>query len=101
MAKKCKFERVKRVAKLIDQYKDKRREIIAVIKNPASTMEQRTAAYRQLARLPRDSSAVRQRNRCVLTGRPRGYYRKFRVCRITLRELALEGKLPGVKKSSW
>lgn len=101
MAKKCKFERVKRVAKLIDQYKDRRREIIAVIKDPASTMEQRTTAYRKLARLPRDSSAVRQRNRCVLTGRPRGYYRKFRVCRIALRELALEGKLPGVKKSSW
>ena len=101
MAKKCKFEQVKRIAKLIDQHKDKRREILAVIKNPESSMEQRLDAYRKLARLPRDSSAVRQRNRCVLTGRARGYYRKFRVCRITLRELALDGKLPGVKKSSW
>lgn len=101
MAKKCKFEQVKRIAKLVMRHRDQRKELIATIKNPASTMEQRLEAYRKLARMPRDASPVRQRNRCELTGRPRGYYRKFRISRIALRELALEGKLPGVKKSSW
>ncbi len=101
MAKKCKTEHVKRIAKLVDQYRVKRRELLAIIKNLESTMEQRQEAYRKLARLPRDSSAARYRNRCALSGRPRGYYRKFRLSRIALRELALEGKLPGVKKSSW
>jgi len=101
LAKKCKIEQVKRITKLVNQYRGKRRELLAIIKNPASTMEQRQEAYRKLARLPRDSSPVRYRNRCALSGRPRGYYRKFRLSRIALRELALEGKLPGVKKSSW
>ena len=59
------------------------------------------AAYYKLRKMPRDASRTRYRNRCNVTGRPRAYMRKFRMCRITFRELALEGKLPGVTKSSW
>lgn len=101
MAKKCKFEKKKRLAKLIVRYAARREQIKAVIENPESTMEDRLAAYRKLARIPRNSSSTRQRNRCDLTGRPRAYMRKFRLSRIAFRELALEGQLPGVTKSSW
>jgi small subunit ribosomal protein S14 len=101
VAKKCKIERSKRTGALRVQYADKRKTLMAVVKNPESSMMERQDAYRKLARLPRDSSPTRHRNRCELTGRPRAYYRKFRISRIMLRELALEGKLPGVTKSSW
>ena len=101
MAKKCKFERKKRCEKLIAQHRDRRQELRAIIVSPESSMEDRMEAYRKIARMPRDASATRLRNRCELSGRPRGYYRKFRLSRIALRELALEGKLPGVTKSSW
>jgi small subunit ribosomal protein S14 len=101
LAKKCKFERKKRCEKLIAQHRERRQELRAVISNPDATMEERIAAYRKVARMPRDASATRHRNRCELSGRPRGYLRKFRLSRIAFRELALEGKLPGVTKSSW
>ncbi len=101
MAKKCKFEKKKRLTKLIVRYAARREQIKTVIANPESTMEERLAAYGKLARMPRDSSPTRQRNRCDLSGRPRGYMRKFRLSRIAFRELALEGQLPGVTKSSW
>ena len=101
MAKTCKIEKDKRCAKLIERYKARRAAIMVIIRNPESTLDERLAAYQKLARIPRDSSPVRLRNRCELTGRPRGYYRKFRLSRIALRELASEGKLPGVTKSSW
>jgi small subunit ribosomal protein S14 len=65
------------------------------------TLEDRFEAQMQLSKLPRNSSKVRQRNRCKVTGRPRGYYRKFQLSRISLRELAAFGLIPGVKKSSW
>jgi small subunit ribosomal protein S14 len=101
LAKKCKLEQTKRIARLIRQYADQRRALTALIKDPETSQMEKLEAYRKLAKLPRDSSRVRYRNRCDLTGRPRAYYRKFRISRIALRELALEGKLPGVKKSSW
>lgn len=101
MAKKCKLEQTKRIARLIRLYADQRRALTAIIKDPETSQMEKHDAYRKLAKLPRDSSRVRYRNRCDLTGRPRAYYRKFRISRIALRELALEGKLPGVKKSSW
>ncbi len=101
MAKKCKFEKQKRSARLIAKYRDRRAELVAQIKNPETTQEDRMEAYRKLSAMPRNSSAVRMRNRCDVTGRPRAYMRKFRLCRVTFRELALEGKLPGVTKSSW
>ena len=72
-----------------------------IINNPASTPEEVDAAMLKLQKLPRDASPVRVRNRCSQTGRPRGYLRKFGMSRVTLRELALEGQIPGVTKSSW
>ena len=101
MAKKCKIEKNKRQVKLIARYRERRAELVAVTKDPDATNEERLDAYRQIAKMPRDASAVRYRNRCELTGRPRGYHRKFRLCRVMLRDLALEGQVPGVKKSSW
>jgi len=101
VAKKSKIARSKRTATLKVQYVDKRKVLTDIIKNPETSPSERLEAYRKLARLPRDSSPTRHRNRCELTGRPRAYYRKFRISRIMLRELALEGKLPGVTKSSW
>lgn len=101
MAKTCKIEKDKRCAKLIVRYKERRAALLAVIRNPETSLDDRLAAYKKLARIPRDASPVRLRNRCERTGRPRGYYRKFRLSRIALRELASEGKLPGVTKSSW
>jgi small subunit ribosomal protein S14 len=101
LAKKCKVEQTKRCARLVAQHKDRRDELVALIKHPDTSPEDRENAYRRLARMPRDASATRLRRRCDLSGRPRGYMRKFRLSRITFRDLALEGKLPGVTKSSW
>ena len=72
-----------------------------VARNRELAPEERFAAYLKLAKLPRNSSPVRVRNRCELTGRPRGYYRKLRISRIGLRELASAGQIPGMVKSSW
>lgn len=101
MAKKSKIAQTKRSAQLIQRYKEQRAALASVIKDPRSTTEERLEAYRKLARIPRRSSRTRYRNRCQLTGRARAYMRKFRLCRVAFRELALEGKLPGVTKSSW
>lgn len=101
MAKTCKVEREKRIAKLSAKYKDRREALIAVIKDPGAEDEAKMEAQRELAKIPRNASPIRYRNRCQLTGRPRAYMRKFRLCRVQFRDLALEGKLPGVTKSSW
>ncbi|GMW01602.1 MAG: 30S ribosomal protein S14 [Candidatus Hydrogenedentota bacterium] len=101
MAKKSKIERTKRCAKLIAQYRERRIELAAIIKNPQSTMDDRLAAYKKFSRMPRDASSTRLRNRCALTGRPRAFMRKFKLSRIAFRELALDAKLPGITKSSW
>jgi small subunit ribosomal protein S14 len=87
-------------AVLVAKYAKKRAEIKSAMKK-ATTDEEFYAAQRKLAKLPRDSAAVRLRNRCQITGRPRANIRKFGVCRNKFRELALFGKLPGVTKSSW
>ena len=87
--------------KLVGQYAERRRELKKVINNPVSTPEQVDGAVMKLQKMPRDASAVRVRNRCSQTGRPRGFLRKFGVSRIALRELALRGQIPGVIKSSW
>ncbi len=79
----------------------KRTELKSVLLNPATTDDEFFAAQKKLQKLPRNSSSVRIRNRCSLSGRPRGYNRKFGVSRIQFRELALAGKIPGVVKSSW
>jgi len=101
VAKTSKIEKNKRCARRSKQYADKRNALKAVVANPETTLEDRIAAYRKFLRMPRDSSGTRYRNRCDVSGRPRAYMRKFRLSRIAFRELALEGKLPGVTKSSW
>lgn len=101
MAKTSMIERERRRAKLVARYAEKRAELKAIIKNPESTREERLAAQERLQKLPRNASPVRTRNRCALSGRPRGYYRKFGLGRNMLRKAAMRGDVPGLKKSSW
>lgn len=101
MAKKSKVAKNDKIKRLSIQYKERREALLAVIKNPETSMEEKQEANRQLARIPRNASPVRYRNRCGVNGRPRGYLRKFNMSRVVFRELALEGKIPGVTKSSW
>lgn len=101
MPKTSAIERNQKRIKLTAKHAAKRAELKAILANPATTDEQFYAAQKKLQKLPRNSSPVRIRNRCSLSGRPRGYHRKFGVSRITFRELALAGKIPGVIKSSW
>ncbi len=95
------IEREKKRKRLVEKFAAKRKELKAIMSNPNTSDEEFYAAQRKLAKLPRNSSKVRLRNRCSITGRPRAFYRKFRVSRITLRELALQGKIPGLTKASW
>ena len=101
MAKTSSIEKNKRRRKLVAQYADKRKRLKAVADDMAKPTEERFAARLKLAELPRNSSKTRIRNRCELTGRPRGYYRKLKMCRNQLRELASMGQIPGMVKSSW
>ncbi|WP_250294839.1 30S ribosomal protein S14 [Wolbachia endosymbiont of Oedothorax gibbosus] len=102
MAKKSMIERNLRRIKLCGQYKEKREKLKSIINNKDLSIGERFAAQNKLIKkLPRNSSKVRIRNRCALTGRPRGVYRKFGLCRIVLRDLCSFGQVPGVTKSSW
>ena len=101
MAKKAMIERGKRRERLNLKYAATRAELKRVMSDPGSSDEQFYQAQRKLAKLPRNSSRVRLRNRCSITGRPRAYLRKYRLSRITFRELATQGQIPGVTKSSW
>jgi small subunit ribosomal protein S14 len=101
MPKTSAIERNKKRIKLADKYRAKRTELKAILVSPTTTDEQFFAAQKNLQKLPRNSSPTRIRNRCSMSGRPRGYKRKFGVSRIQFRELALAGKIPGVTKSSW
>lgn len=101
MAKKSKIAKGKKIDRLIQQHGAERTALKAKIKDPETSAEERMEAYRKLDKLPRNSSPVRHRNRCGLSGRPRGYLRKFNLCRVMFRDLALEGKIPGITKSSW
>ncbi len=101
MAKKSMIAKNERRKQLVAKYATKRAELRKIINNPNSTYEEKEEAYKKINSMPRDASSVRVRNRCVLTGRPRGYYRKFGLSRIAVRELALIGELPGVTKASW
>ena len=101
MAKKSSIERNEHRARLIQKHLAKRKELKAKILDPKTSDEEFFSAQRALALLPRNSSPVRYRNRCSITGRPRGYFGKFGVSRLTLREFALKGILPGVTKASW
>lgn len=101
MAKKSKIAKNKQRKIIVERYKERRAELMAIIKDPETTYDQKREAYQGIAKMPRDASATRYRNRCEVTGRPRAYFRKFGMSRITLRELAHEGELPGVRKASW
>ena len=101
MAKKSSIEKNKRRVRLVKLYAAKRLKLKDVANNMSLPPEERFAARLKLAELPRNSSATRIRNRCELTGRARGNYRKVRMCRIKLRELASHGQIPGMVKSSW
>jgi small subunit ribosomal protein S14 len=101
MAKVCLINREEKRARLVKKYAAKRAELKAVIANSRSTDEERMAALRALQALPRNSSPVRQRNRCQLTGRPRGVFRKFGLARGKLRDYAMRGEIPGIVKASW
>ena len=101
MAKKSTVNRNEMVKRLVKQYAAKRTRLKAIADNEDLPMEERFAARLKLAELPRNSSKVRIRNRCELTGRPRATYRKFKLSRIALRDLASTGQIPGMVKSSW
>ena len=101
MPKTSAIERNKKRQRLSAKYKAVRTELKAILANPATTDEAFFAAQKKLQKLPKNSSAIRIRNRCSLSGRPRGYIGKFGVSRLTFRELALSGKIPGITKSSW
>lgn len=101
MAKKSSVETNNRRKKLAQQYAAKRAELKKRGRDMSLPPEERFQAHLDLAKLPRNSSRTRVRNRCEMTGRSRGYYRKFRLSRIALRELALSGQIPGMVKSSW
>ncbi len=102
MAKKSIIERNLRRIKLCDQYKEKRQKLKSIINNKNLSIAERfTAQNKLIKKLPRNSSKTKIRNRCALTGRPRGVYRKFGLCRIVLRDLCSFGQVPGVTKSSW
>jgi len=101
MAKKSSIERNKKRARMAEKYAAKRAALKAVAKDRMLPAEERFAAHVKLAQLPRNSAPVRQRLRCELSGRPRGNYRKFKISRIALRNLASAGQIPGMVKSSW
>lgn len=101
MAKKSAVNRDNKRRKMVEGKAASRAALKAIIADKEKPMEERFAAVLKLAELPRNSSKTRIRNRCALTGRPRAHYRKFRLSRVALRDLASRGELPGVTKSSW
>ncbi|MDR9499193.1 MAG: 30S ribosomal protein S14 [Hydrogenovibrio sp.] len=101
MAKRSMIEREKKRAKMVEQYATKRAELKKASVDMSLSYEERMDAMDKLAKLPRNASPVRQRNRCRLTGRPHGVYRKFGLSRNMLRKLAMEGDVPGLRKASW
>lgn len=101
MAKKSSVENNNKRRRMVENKKATRLRLGEIIRDRSTSFEDRLAAVHKLAEMPRNSSKVRIRNRCVLTGRPRGFYRKFGMSRIALRELASAGFLPGVTKASW
>jgi small subunit ribosomal protein S14 len=101
MAKKSAIERNNKRARLVEKYAARREKLKAIAMDEELPLEERFKARLKLAELPRNSAPSRIRNRCEVTGRPRGYYRKLRMSRIALRELGSQGMIPGLVKSSW
>jgi len=101
MAKKSMIARENKRTKLVAKYAEKRAELKAVINSTTASDEEKWDAQVKLQKLPRDASPSRQRNRCQVTGRPHGVFRKFGLCRNKLREHAMKGDVPGLTKASW
>jgi small subunit ribosomal protein S14 len=101
MAKKSMLMRQKRREVAVEKYAKKRAELKELIRNPRTSEDNKAAAQAALQKLPRDASPVRLRNRCALTGRPHGYYRKFGLSRTMVRETTMRGEIPGLRKASW
>jgi small subunit ribosomal protein S14 len=101
MAKKCTIARDLKRRKMVEKFFQKRLKLKAIISDVNATEDERWEAVQALQKLPRDANPVRLRNRCELTGRPRGVYSKFKICRNKLRLYAMNGHIPGLKKSSW
>ncbi len=101
MAKVSMINREKKRTKLVAKYVSKRAALKAIVADPEVGFEEKQEAMFALQKLPRDSSPVRQRNRCQITGRPRGFYRKFGLSRNKLREATMRGDVPGLRKASW
>jgi small subunit ribosomal protein S14 len=101
MAKKSMIAREKKRNKLVDKYRVKRAALKEIVRDPKASFEDKEIANLQLQKLPRDSSSSRLRNRCSITGRPHGFYRKFGLGRNKLREATMRGDVPGLVKASW
>jgi small subunit ribosomal protein S14 len=101
MAKTAVVNRDKKRRATVKKYAARRKDLLEIINNPRFSLEDRYAARQKFQRLPRDASPVRLRNRCSLTGRPRGVYKKFGLGRAKLRDIAMRGEIPGVIKASW
>ena len=101
MAKKSMIVKNIRRQQIVERYKERRIELKKILKNPSISEDEKQIARIKLEKMPRDSNPIRVRNRCVVTGRPRAYYRKFGLSRITFREMALKGEIPGITKASW
>ncbi len=101
MAKKALINRENRRRNTVSKFASKRGELMAVLKSSSVSAEEKAAAREKLQKMPRNASPVRLRNRCALTGRPRGVFKKFGLARNKLREIALRGEIPGLIKASW
>ena len=101
MAKKSKIVREYKLVQNIEKYASLRTELKQIIKSPDSTFDEKQSAVAKLDKLPKSSSRIRLRNRCFKTGRPRGVIRRFKLSRLSFREMALKGEIPGVTKASW
>jgi small subunit ribosomal protein S14 len=101
MAKKSMLARNAKRKRTVERFKARREEYRKIIRDPRASDEQKLEAQTRLQALPRDASPVRLRNRCSITGRPHGYYRKFGLARNKLREAAMRGEIPGLSKASW
>ena len=101
MAKKSKIVREHKLFKNVQKYAALRAELKNIIKSPKSTFEDKEVAVARLDKLPKSSSPIRIRNRCFKTGRPRGVIRRFKLSRLSFREMALRGEIPGITKASW
>lgn len=101
MAKTSKIVKNNKRKELVERYAERRAVLIKIIKDPEASYPDKREAYAKIAKMPRDASATRYRNRCNVSGRPRGYFRKFGLSRIAMRSMAHRGELPGIRKASW